>query len=162
MYLYLCIYIYNIYIYNIYIYYTHCPGTTTHHYISHCIDSSALAHMQLHGLVALPILAGQLEFVPSGPIELSLTQGYWTESLDQLPFLGKSSDFLKNSEMRSSTNGGTPSHHPFLDGIFPYKPSSYCGTPMAMETTILDGFTRNIKKCPGHAKMLSRYGTMHS
>jgi hypothetical protein len=38
--------------------------------------------------------AEQLEFVPSGPIELSLTQGYWTESLDQLPFL-KSSDFVK-------------------------------------------------------------------
>ena len=33
-----------------------------------------------------------------------------------------------------SINGGTPSHHPFLDGILPHKPSSYGGTPMAMET----------------------------
>ena len=30
---------------------------------------------------------------------------------------------------------GTPSHHPLWD--FPYKPSSYWGTPMAMETAIL-------------------------
>ena len=29
-----------------------------------------------------------------------------------------------------SINGGTPSYHPFLDGIFPYKPSSYWGTPI--------------------------------
>ena len=36
--------------------------------------------------------------------------------------------------MEVSQNGGTPSHHPFIDGIFPYKPSSYWGTPMAMET----------------------------
>ena len=35
-----------------------------------------------------------------------------------------------------SINGGTPSYHPFLDGICPYKPSSYGGTPMAMETPI--------------------------
>ena len=30
---------------------------------------------------------------------------------------------------------GTPSHHPFLDGIFAYKPS-ILGTPMAMETLV--------------------------
>ena len=50
--------------------------------------------MTLAPLVA-SCYAEQLEFVPSGPIELSLTQGYWTESLDQRPFL-KSSDFVKN------------------------------------------------------------------
>ena len=27
------------------------------------------------------------------------------------------------AEMGGSINGGTPSYHPFLDGIFPYKPS---------------------------------------
>ena len=32
--------------------------------------------------------------------------------------------------------GGTPSHHPFLDGIFPYNPSSYGGTPIVIETPI--------------------------
>ena len=32
--------------------------------------------------------------------------------------------------MVASWNRGTPSHHPFLDGILPYKPSSYGGTPM--------------------------------
>ena len=33
--------------------------------------------------------------------------------------------------------GGPPSHHPFLDADFPYyKPSSYWGTPMTMETPI--------------------------
>ena len=33
--------------------------------------------------------------------------------------------------------GGTPSpsHHPFLFGIFRYKPSSYWGTPMTIETS---------------------------
>ena len=34
------------------------------------------------------------------------------------------------------SHGGTPSHHPFLDGIFPYKPSSYGGSPMTMESPI--------------------------
>ena len=29
-----------------------------------------------------------------------------------------------------SINGGTPSHHVFLDGIFHWKPSSYWGTPI--------------------------------
>ena len=32
--------------------------------------------------------------------------------------------------------GVPPSSHPFLDGIFPYKPTSYWGTSMAMDTTI--------------------------
>ena len=32
------------------------------------------------------------------------------------------------ANMEVSWNGGTPSHHPFLDGIFPYKSTSYCGT----------------------------------
>ena len=32
--------------------------------------------------------------------------------------------------------GVPPSSHPFLDGIFPYKPTSYWGTPMAMDTPI--------------------------
>ena len=36
--------------------------------------------------------------------------------------------------MEVSSNRGTPSHHPFLDGIFPHKPSSYWGTPMTMDT----------------------------
>ena len=38
--------------------------------------------------------------------------------------------------MGVSINGGTPVHHPFLDGISPYKPSSYWDTPMTMETPI--------------------------
>ena len=29
-----------------------------------------------------------------------------------------------------SIHGASPSHHPFLGGIFPYKPSSYWGTPI--------------------------------
>ena len=29
----------------------------------------------------------------------------------------------------SVSTSGTPSSHPFLDGIFPYKPTSYWGTP---------------------------------
>ena len=29
---------------------------------------------------------------------------------------------------------GVPPNHPFLDGIIPYKPSSYWGTPMTVET----------------------------
>ena len=34
--------------------------------------------------------------------------------------------------------GGSPSYHPFLDGIFPYKPSSYGGTPHdELETYVL-------------------------
>ena len=33
-------------------------------------------------------------------------------------------------EMGGSINGGTPSHNPFLHGIFPYK---FWGTPMTME-----------------------------
>ena len=32
--------------------------------------------------------------------------------------------------MEVSINGGTPSYHPFIDGIFPCKPSSYGGTPI--------------------------------
>ena len=32
--------------------------------------------------------------------------------------------------------GVPPSSHPFLDGIFPYKPTSYWGTPMTMEIPI--------------------------
>ena len=43
-----------------------------------------------------------------------------------------------NAYMGVSTNGGTPSHHPFIDGIFPYKPSSYGGSPMTMESLIYD------------------------
>ena len=35
-----------------------------------------------------------------------------------------------SSLMDVSANGGTPSHHPFLDGIFRYTPSSYWGTPI--------------------------------
>ena len=31
-------------------------------------------------------------------------------------------------------NMGTPSHHPFLDGIFRYKPSSYWASPMTSWT----------------------------
>ena len=35
---------------------------------------------------------------------------------------------------RGARHGGwedpTPSYHPFLDGIFPHKPSSYWGTPI--------------------------------
>ena len=34
-----------------------------------------------------------------------------------------------------SWNRATPSHHPFLDGIFPYKPS-ILGYPPFMETPI--------------------------
>ena len=30
--------------------------------------------------------------------------------------------------------------NPFLDGIFPYKPSSYWGTPMAMETAMITNY----------------------
>ena len=29
-----------------------------------------------------------------------------------------------------SIDGGTPSHHPFLDGIFPYQPTIFGGTPI--------------------------------
>ena len=32
---------------------------------------------------------------------------------------------------------GVAPNHPFVDGIFPYKPTSYWGTPMAMETSKL-------------------------
>ena len=32
---------------------------------------------------------------------------------------------------------GVPPNHPFLDGIFAYKPTSYCGTPMIMETPMI-------------------------
>ena len=39
------------------------------------------------------------------------------------------------SNLGVSWNGGTPTH-PFLDGIFHHKPTSYWGTPMVMETTI--------------------------
>ena len=34
------------------------------------------------------------------------------------------------SDMEVSWNRGTPSHHPFLDGIFHYKPSSYGDAPI--------------------------------
>ena len=30
--------------------------------------------------------------------------------------------------------GVPPSHHPFLDGMFPYKPPIFCDTPHFMET----------------------------
>ena len=36
---------------------------------------------------------------------------------------------IKLCKMRVSPNRGTPYHHPFLDGILPYKPSSYWGYP---------------------------------
>ena len=34
--------------------------------------------------------------------------------------------------MEVSENGGTPSHHPFIAGIFKCQPSSYWGTPMPL------------------------------
>ena len=37
-----------------------------------------------------------------------------------------------------SINGGTSSHHPFLDGIFHDNPSSYCGTPIYGNPHIVD------------------------
>ena len=40
---------------------------------------------------------------------------------------GGSGILLPNGAFHS--HGGTPSYHPFLDGIFPYEPSSYWGTP---------------------------------
>ena len=54
--------------------------------------------------------------VPNGaPLQAKLTSEYETH-------------------MGVSWNRGTPSYHPFSIGIFPYKPSSYWGTPMTMET----------------------------
>ena len=32
---------------------------------------------------------------------------------------------MTHLHMKVSENGGTPSYHPFIDGIFPHKPSSY-------------------------------------
>ena len=37
--------------------------------------------------------------------------------------------------MGVSINGGTPSYHPYFHRSFPYKPSSYWGTPMTQETS---------------------------
>ena len=42
--------------------------------------------------------------------------------------------------MAVSWNRSTPSPHPFLDGIFTYEPSSYWGTPMAMEPLYLPNY----------------------
>ena len=38
--------------------------------------------------------------------------------------------------MEVSINGGTPSFHPFIDWISPYKPSSDKGVPPFMETPV--------------------------
>ena len=39
---------------------------------------------------------------------------------------------------------GVPPDHPFIDGMFFYKPSSSWGTPMTMETSI---FSHGIRQC---------------
>ena len=41
--------------------------------------------------------------------------------------------------MEVSWNGGTPSYHPFIDGIFPYKPSIDRGTPLHFQNALLVG-----------------------
>ena len=41
-----------------------------------------------------------------------------------------------------SINGGTPSYHPFLDGIFPDKPTILMGFPMKMDTPQMGGTHR--------------------
>ena len=46
---------------------------------------------------------------------------FWTTNWDAHP----STLFDINLEMGVSINRGTPSYHPFLDGIFPYKPSIF-------------------------------------
>ena len=48
----------------------------------------------------------------------------------------KSEDSISKIWRCPFRHGGTPSYHPFLDGIFPHKNHSFLGTPMAMETPI--------------------------
>ena len=50
--------------------------------------------------------------------------------------VNKNSDIIRHLYGGFLSHRGTPSHHPFLDGIFPYKPTSYWGTPMTMEIPI--------------------------
>ena len=55
-------------------------------------------------------------------------------------------------------------HHPFLDGIFYYKPSSYWGTPMAMETSICQHLLgQNGTPCPARRwdRFLMQLGNPH-
>ena len=62
----------------------------------------------------------------------------WTLSGSQQWWPQRSWDFGSSSKacaMEVSWNGGTPSHHPFLDGGFPYKPSIF-GVPPFMEPPI--------------------------
>ena len=49
---------------------------------------------------------------------------------------GKSSK--SDDHLVVSWNRGTPSHHLFLDGIFPNKNHPFWGTPMTMETSTSD------------------------
>ena len=92
------------------------------HCFSHCQSASVDWHIQweFNGkmwaiLAAINLNWGWLESHPS--------KWWW---------LG---DGLKVYEIGLTTlsggllKGGVPLNHPFLDGIFPYKPSSYWGTP---------------------------------
>ena len=68
-----------------------------------------------------------------------IAQPRWCHQRMQLP-VGGIGNYATNPKSKDvyggfRKNGGTPSHHPFLDGIFPTKNQPFWGTPMAIETS---------------------------